>query len=98
MTGRGFLHDHDWEVGDLHYLLVILDCAGVSFTHFESLSTSATPFHCVACFYNDELADLKYFSRKEQRARSSRLLILNLYVHSFFQYAYEEEAAEVRVY
>ena len=33
-------------------------CAGVSLTHFESLSTLATPFNCVAS-YNDELADLK---------------------------------------
>ena len=37
-------------------------CAGVSLSHFESVSMSSTPFHCVACFqknYNTELADLR---------------------------------------
>ena len=37
-------------------------CAGVSLAHFDFLSTSAHPFHCVACFqksYYNELADLK---------------------------------------
>ena len=39
-------------------------CAGVSITHFEKLSASTKPFHCVSCFqekYVEELEQLRTY-------------------------------------